>query len=131
MLGGGLSCRGVIAANGGENKVDQEPRPMSKHQVVWTVPGNGGSGGIIGMHYFSQMRWPVSFFVFSQLPNHAHNHLVLSLYQPISLGLVGHGLQSFDTNDLAQFLIYVTGEASTSIAQEPGWGPKDRDVTSI
>ena len=68
------------------------------------------------MHYFSQMRWPVGFFVFSQLPNHAHNCLVQSLYKPISLGVVGHGPQSFDAKDLAQFLNYTTGEASTSIA---------------
>ena len=52
------------------------------------------------MHYFSQMRWPVSFFVFSQLSNHVHNHLVQSLYQPISLGVVGCGLQSFDARIL-------------------------------
>ena len=114
-----------------EDKVDCEPRPMSEHQVVWTVPSNCGLGGIIGMHYFSQMRWPVSFFVFSQLPDHVHNHLVQSPYQPISLGVVGHGLQSFDAKDLAHFLNYITSEASTSIAQEPAWGPKDRDVTSI
>ena len=68
------------------------------------------------MHYFSQMRWPVGFFVFSQLPDHAHNPLVQSLYQPIHLGVVGHGPQSFDAKDLAQFLNYTTGEASTSIA---------------
>ena len=76
MLGGDLSCGGLIAANGGEDKVDWEPRPMSKHQIVWTVPGNGRLGGIIGVHYFSLMRWPVSFSDFSQLPNHVHNHLV-------------------------------------------------------
>ena len=50
------------------------------------------------------MRWPVGFFVFSQLPDHAHNHLVQSLYQPISLGVVGHGLQLFDAKDIAHFL---------------------------
>ena len=70
-------------------------------------------------------------FVFSQLPDHAHNHLVQSLYQPVSLGVVGHGLKSFDAKDLAHFLNYTTHEASTCITQEPGWGPKDRDVTSI
>ena len=70
-------------------------------------------------------------FVFSQLPNHAHNHLVQSVYQPVSLGVVGHGLQLFDAKDLAHFLNYATYEASTSITQEPGWGPKDREVTSI
>ena len=48
------------------------------------------------------MRWPVRFFIFSQLPNQVHNCLVLSLYQPIHLGVVGHGLQSSDTKDLAQ-----------------------------
>ena len=131
MLGRGLSCGGLVTANGGEDKVDWEPRPSSEHQIVWTVPSNCRLGGIIGVCYFSQMRWPVSFFVFSQLPDHAHNHLVKSLYQPFSLKVVGHGPQSFDTKDLAHFLNYTTHEASTSITQEPGWGPKDRDVTSI
>ena len=68
------------------------------------------------MYYFSQMRWPVSFFVFSQLPDHVHNYLVQSLYQHIHLGVVGCDLQSFDAKDLAQFLNYTIGEASTSIA---------------
>ena len=27
----GLSCGGLIAAKGGEDEVDQEPRPSSKH----------------------------------------------------------------------------------------------------
>ena len=48
----------------GEDKVDLEPRPMSEQQVVWNIPGNCGSGGIIGVHYFSQMRWPVGFIFF-------------------------------------------------------------------
>ena len=72
---------GLIAANGVEDKVDQEPRPSSEHQIVWTVPNNCRPGGIRGMHYFSQMRWSVSFFVFFKLPDHVHNHLVGSLYQ--------------------------------------------------
>ena len=116
LLGRGLSYGGLVAANGGEDKVDWEPRPSSKHQIVWTLPGNYRSGGIIGVHYFRQKRWPVSFFAFSQLPDHVHNHLVQSLYQPVCLGVVGHGLQLFDAKDLAQFLNYTTGEASTSIA---------------
>ena len=76
MLGRGLSCEGLIASNGGEDKFDWEPRPSSKHQIVWTVPGNCRLGGIVGVHYFSQMKWPVGFFVFSQLPDHVHNCLV-------------------------------------------------------
>ena len=115
MLGRGLSHGGLIAANGGEDKVNQEPRPTSEHQIVWTVPSNCRSGGIIGVCYFSQIRWPVSFLVFSQLPNHVHNHLVQSLYQPISLGVVGHGPQLFYTKHLAHFLNYTTREVSTSI----------------
>ena len=70
-------------------------------------------------------------FVFFQLLNHVHNHLVQSLYQPISLGVVRYGLQPFDAKDLAHVLNYAIYEASTSIAQDPGWGLKDRDVTSI
>ena len=68
------------------------------------------------MHYFSQMRWPVGFLVFCQLPDHVHNCLVQPLYQSISRGVVRHGPQLFDAKDLAQFLNYVTGETSTSIA---------------
>ena len=111
----GLSCGGLIGANSGEDKVDWEPRLSSEHQIVLTVPGNCRSGGFIGMCYFSQMRWPVGFLVFSLLPDHVHNCLVQSLYQPICLGVVGCGLQSFDAKDLAQLLNYTTGEASTSI----------------
>ena len=113
--GRGLSCGGLIAANSGEDKVDQEPRPSSKHQIMWTIPSNCGSGGIVGVHYFSQMRWPVSFPVFSQLPNNAHNHLVQSFYQPVSPGVVGHTPQSLDAKDLAQFLNNATSKASTSV----------------
>ena len=107
----GLSHGGLAAANSGEVKVNKEPRPLSEHQIVWTVPSNCGTGGIIGI----QMWWPVGFFVFSQLPDHLHNCLVQSLYQPISLWVVGHGLQSFYAKDLAHFLNYTTHEASTSI----------------
>ena len=111
----GLSHGGLIAANGGEDKDGWEPRPSSKHQIMWTVAGNCGSGGIVGMCYFSQMRWPVGFLVFSQLPNHVHNHLVQSLYQPVCLGIVGCGPQLLDTKDLAQFLNDATGKAVTSV----------------
>ena len=80
MLGRGLSHGGLVAANSGKDKVNQEPRPTSEYQVVWTIPSNCRLGGIIGMHYFSQMRWPVGLFVFSQLSDHAHNCLVWSLW---------------------------------------------------
>ena len=58
-------------------------------------------------------------------------HLVQSLYQPVSLGVVGHGLQSLNAKDLAQLLNNATGKASTSVTQEPGQGPKDRDIAPI
>ena len=67
----------------------------------------------------------------SQLPNHVHNCLVQSLYQPIHLGVVGCSPQSLDTKELVQFLNNATGKASTSVTSEPGQGPKDRDVASI
>ena len=105
----------LVAANSGEDKVNWEPRLLSKHQIVWTVPCNCRLGGIIGVHYFSQMRWPVSFLVFSQLPDHVHNCLVQSRYQPISLRVVGHSPQLFYAKDLAHFINYTTGEVSTSI----------------
>ena len=119
MLGEGLSHGDLAAANGGEEEVDWEPRHISKHQIVWTIPSNCRMGGIIGMHYFSQMRWPVSFLIFSQLLNHAYNCLVQSLYQAIGWWVVGHGLQLFDTKDPAHFLNYTTSEARTPSTQEP------------
>ena len=95
---------------------------MSKHHVVWTVPSNWGLGGIIGVWYLSQMRWPVGFL---STPSFLIMRIIIwcNLYKPISLGVVGYGLQSLDAKDLAQFLSYITSEASTSIAQELGWGP--------
>ena len=65
MLGRGVSHGGLIAANGVEEKVNQEPRPTSKHQIVWTILGYCRMGGIIGEHYFSHMRWAVGFLIFS------------------------------------------------------------------
>ena len=106
--GKGLSYGGLIAANSGEDKVEWEP-------IMWTVPSNCRLGSIVGMHYFSQMRWPVSFLVCHQLPNHAHNCLVHCLYQPICLWVVGCSPQSLDTKDLAQFLNDATGKAGISL----------------
>ena len=37
----------------------------------------------------------------------------------------------FDAKDLAHFLNHTTGEASSSITQEPGQGPEDRDVILV
>ena len=124
MLGGGLSHGGLVAVSSGEEKVNWEPRPMSEHQIVWTIPSYCRMGGIIGMCYFSQMRWPVGFLMFSQLLDHVYNHLVQSLYQAIYLWVVGHGPHSFDAKDLAHFLNHTTSEDSTSITQEPAWAPK-------
>ena len=69
-----------------------------------TVPGHGRGGGIVGMHYLSQVSWPVSLFVFAQLPDHSHYGLVQSLCQPISLQVVRQGLQFLHTEDLAHFV---------------------------
>ena len=57
--------------------------------------------------------------------------MVQSLYQAIGLWVVGNGMQSFYAKDLAHFLNYTTSETSTSFTQEPGWDPKDRDITSV
>ena len=45
----------LCTPKGGEVKVNREPRPSSKHQIMWTVPGITRLGGIIGMHYLSQV----------------------------------------------------------------------------
>ena len=84
-------------------------------------------GGVIGVCYFSQMRWLFSFFAFSQLPNHSHYRLVQSLHHPIRLWVVGHGPQLLYAKDLAHFLNHTTHEVSTSVTQESDQGPKDRD----
>ena len=60
-----------------------------------------------------------------------HNHLVGSLYQPISLGVVGCSPQSLNPKDLTQFPNNAAGKTSTSVTQEPGQGSKDRDKASI
>ena len=98
---------------------------------MWTIPCNCEVHVIIGVCYFSQIRWPVSLFVFSQLSNHLHYHLVQSLHQPISLWVVGHGLQLLHAKDLAHFVNYAIHEVSTSVTQEPSQGSKDGDVTLV
>ena len=98
---------------------------------MWTIPGHRGVGGIVGMHYLSQVLWPVALFVFAQLPNHSHYGLVQSLYQLISLQVVRCGPQFCHTEDLAHFIDDTAHKVSTSVTQEPGWGPKYWDVTLI
>ena len=55
MLGRGLSCGGLGAANSGDVKVDWEPRPSFKHLNNADYTHNCRMGGIVGMCYFSQM----------------------------------------------------------------------------
>ena len=83
------------------------------------------------MHYFSQMTWPGGFFIFSQLPNHLHKSLVGPLYHPIYLGLVGHGTQLLHAKGFTHFINNVAHEVCTVIILDPGWGPKDQNVTLI
>ena len=98
---------------------------------MWTVSYHSGSGGIVGMHYFSQMFWPVSLFVFTQLPNHLHYGLMWFLHQPVCLWVVWHGPQFPHTEEFTHFVNDTAHEVSTPITQEPGWGPKDQDLTLI
>ena len=98
---------------------------------MWAVPHHGRSCGIVGVHYFSQMSWPVSFFVFSQLPNHLDNGLMRPLHQPICLGVVRHGLQLLDDEEFMHLVNNAVHEVHTTITQEPGWGPEDQDVILI
>ena len=54
-LGSGASHRGLCAPKGGEVKVNWEPGPVSKHQIMWTISGHSGVGDIVGLHYLSQV----------------------------------------------------------------------------
>ena len=90
-----------------------------------TISGHSRVSGIVGVHYFSQVSQRIGFFVFAQLPNHSHYSLVQSLHQPISLWVVGCGLQLLHTKDLAHFIDYIAQEVSTSVTQKPSQGSKD------
>ena len=131
MLGRGTSPGDLCTPKGGEVKVDWEPWPGSKHQIMWTTPHHSRLGGIVDMHYFSQMSWPVSFFVFSQLPNHPHNGLMRPLYQPIHLGVVRHASQLLHTKEFTHLFKDAAYKVHTPITQEPGWGPKHQDASLI
>ena len=89
-----------------------------------TIPGHGRAGGIVGMHYLSQVSWPVSLFIFTQLPNHSHYGLVQSLNQPISLWVVRCGLQFLYTEDLAHFIDAAAHEVSTLSLRSLAGTPK-------
>ena len=98
---------------------------------MWTIPHHSGLGGIVGVHYFSHVSWPVSLFVFSQLPDHLHYGLVWPLHLPICLGVVRHGLQFLHAQEVTHLINAAAHKVSTQITQEPGQGPKDQDVMLI
>ena len=98
---------------------------------MWTIPNHGGSVCIVGLHYFSQVSWPLSFFVFSQLTDQSHYGLMWSLHQPIHLWVVQHGPQFPHAEKHTHFINDAAHKVSTPISQEPGWGPEDWDVTLI
>ena len=91
---------------------------------MWNIPHHSRSGGIVGVHYFSQMSWPVSLFVFSQLPSHPHNGLMRPLQQLIHLVVVRHGSQLLHAEEFTYPVSDAAYEVHTPITQEPGQGPK-------
>ena len=54
-----------------------------------------------------------------------------SLHQPICLWVVWHGPQFLHAQESTQLINDTAHEVSTLIAQEPGWGSEDWDVTLI
>ena len=55
-------------------------------------------------------------FIFSQLPNHPHDSLMGPLYQPIHLGVIGHGSQLLHAEEFAQLTNSVAHEVCAMIA---------------
>ena len=99
---------------------------------MWTILCHHGRlGDIVDTHYFSQMSWPVSLFIFPQLPNHLHNGLMRPFHQPIHLGVVRHGSQLLHAEEFTYLINDAAHKVCTPITQEPGWGTKDWDVTLI
>ena len=98
---------------------------------MWTIPCHGRSGGIVGMHYFSQVSWPVSLSIFSLLPNHLHNGWMWPLHQPIHLGVVRHSPQFPHAKEVTHLINDAAHKVHTLITQEPCRVPKDQDVTLI
>ena len=131
MLGRGASHGDLCTPKCGEVKGDWEPWPASKHQIMWTIPYCSRSGGIVGLPYFSQVSWPVGLFVFTQLPSHSYYGLMWSLHEPISLQLVWHSLQFLHVEECTQFINNAAHKVSTPVAQEPGQGTEEWDVTLI
>ena len=98
---------------------------------MWTVPHHSRLGGIVGLHYFSQLSWPVSLFVFYQFPDHLHYGLLPSLQQPICLWMVQCHPQFLHAEEHTHFVNDAAHEVSTPISQESGQYPKDWDVNLI
>ena len=116
MPGGGALLEDLCTPSCWEVKVDWEPWPAPTHQIAWAVPHDCGLGGVTGMHYFSQMTWPVGFFIFFQLPNHLHDSLMGPLYQPIHLGVIGCGSQLLHTEEFAHLTNNVVHKVCMAIA---------------
>ena len=76
------------AHNSRETKVNWQLQSSAKHQVMWAVPSDGQSHGVVSMPQLWEILRPVCLMIFTQFPNHPHQHLMDLLHLSIGLGVV-------------------------------------------
>ena len=95
---------------------------------MWAVPSHSRLGGIVGMHYLSQMTWPVSFLSSPSFPFiHIMVWWVLST-SPFVWGVIRCGSLLLHAKEFTHLINNAAHEVHTLITQGPGQGPKDWDV---
>ena len=111
--------------NSGQIKVDGQVWSLPKHQVMWAVPGDGQSHGVVSMHQLWEMLRPVCILIFTQFPSHLHQHLMGLLHLSIGLGVVWQSSYLPNAHELTQLTDDVALKGGPSITQEPGCCSKD------
>ena len=79
------------------------------------------------MHQFWEMLMPVCLPIFTQFPNHPHQHLVGLLHMFIGLGVVQQSSHLPNANELAQLTDDVALKGGPSVTQDLGWCSEDQD----
>ena len=113
------------AHNCGEIKVHGQAQSLPKHQVMWAVPGDGQSHGVVSMHQLWEMLRLVCLPILAQFPNHLHQHLMDFFHLPIGLGVVRQSSCLPNAHELTQLTDDVALKGASSVTQELGQHSED------
>ena len=92
---------------------------------MWAVPSDSHSHGVVSMHQLWEMIRLVCLLIFTQFPNHPHQHSVGSLHLSIGLGVVWQSSHLPNAHELTQLTDAAALKGGPSVTQELGQCSED------